>query len=155
MRLQNEFSQGDFGYWQNRFIHHNILTIGYTAWNGYINAGKGMVVCDVVDKIPPFIDWSVDPVTFNRVFIVSTEVTRYMQALELEKDAVTTLKQAIATYDPTRTIVVLVIGNGAVDINLLQNLAISPAECYKQVQLRWGEFQLDLTTQFSKQKQYD
>lgn len=47
-----------------------------------------------------------------------------------------TLLGAIATYDPTQAMVVLAIGNGAVDINLLQNLAISPADCYKQVQQR-------------------
>ena len=51
------------------------------------------------------------------------------------------------TYDPTQAIVILIIGNGAVDINLLQNLRISPAECYRQVQQRWVEFQPDLTTQ--------
>ncbi|MUG92619.1 hypothetical protein F7734_09195 [Scytonema sp. UIC 10036] len=145
MQMRNEFWQGYFGYWQNRFIHHNILTIGYTAWNGYLNAGKGMVVCDVVDAIPTAIDWSVDTVSFNRAFIPQAQVTLYLQALELEKDAVTALHKAIATYDPTQEMVILLVGNGAVDINLLQNLAISPAECYKQVQQRWAEFYPDLT----------
>lgn len=147
MRMRNELWQGYFGYWQNRFIHHNILTIGYTAWSGYANQGRGMVVCDVVDTIPPSIDWSIDTVIFNRAFIPQAQVVRYLQALELEENAVSTLLGAIATYDPTQAMVVLAIGNGAVDINLLQNLAISPADCYKQVQKRWAEFQSDLTTQ--------
>ncbi len=145
--MQNELWQGYFGYWQNQFILHNILTIGYTAWNGYVNLGKGMVVCDVMDTIPPSINWSVDTVTFNQVFVPQGQVTPYLQTLELEKDAVTALHKAIATYDPTQAIVILIVGNGAVDINLLQNLRISPAECYRQVQQRWVEFQPDLTIQ--------
>lgn len=146
MRPRNELWQGYFGYWQNRFIQHNLLTIGYTAWIGCANQGRGMVVCDVVDAIPPTIDWSIDSVTFHQAFIPQVQVANYMQALELENAAVTALLAAIATYDPTQAIVVLVIGNGAVDINLLQNLAISPANCYEQVQRRWAEFLPDLTT---------
>lgn len=146
MRMQNDLWQGYFGYWQNRFIQHNILILGYTAWIGYVNEGRGLVVCDVVDVVPPFIDWSIDIVNFNRIFIPQGQVGRYLQGLELEEEAVSRLLGAIATYDPTQAMVLLVIGNGAVDINLLQNLAISPAECYQQVQQRWGEFQSDLTT---------
>lgn len=146
MRMRNELWQGYFGYWQNRFIQHNILTIGYTAWNGYVNVGKGVVVCDVVDTIPPSIDWSVDIVTFNLAFVPQAQLTLYLQALEVDKDAMTALHKAIATYDPTQAIVILIVGNGAVDINLLQDLAISPAECYEQVQQRWVEFQSDLNT---------
>lgn len=72
MRMRNELWQEYFGYWQNRFIHHNILTIGYTAWSGYANQGRGMVVCDVVDTIPPSIDWSIDTAIFKRAFIRSS-----------------------------------------------------------------------------------
>ena len=147
MRIGNELWQGYFGYWQNRFIHHNILTIGYTAWNGYMNVGKGMVVCDIIDAIPPSIDWSVDTVAFNRTFVPQGQVASYLQKLEPEKDALTALHKAIATYEPTQAIVIVIVGNGTVDINLLQNLGISPAECYRQVQQRWLEFQPDLTTQ--------
>jgi hypothetical protein len=143
--MRNELWQGYFGYWQNQFIRHNILILGYTAWNGYTNEKRGMVVCDVIDIIPPSIDWSIDTVTFNRAFIPQAEVAKYLEAFELENETVTTLLNSIATYDPTQAIVILVIGNGAVDINLLQNLAISPADCYQQVQRRWAEFQPDLT----------
>lgn len=146
MRRQTDLWQGDFGYWQNRFIEHNLLTIGYTSWIGYANQGRGMVVCDVMDTIPLTIDWSIDTVTFHQAFIPQVQIAKYMEALELGKAAVTALLEALATYDPSQSIVVLVIGNGAVDINLLHNLAISPANCYEQVQRRWAEFQPDLTT---------
>lgn len=147
MRPQDSLWQGCLGYWQNRFIHHNILLLGYTAWSGYMNQGRGMLICDVVDAIPPLIDWSIDTVTFNRVFIPQAQVARYLQAFELETEVVTSLLNAITTYDPTQAIVVLLIGNGELDINLLQHLAISPADCYAQVQHRWAEFQPDLTFQ--------
>lgn len=147
MRMRNELWQGYFGYWQNRFIHHKILILGYVAWSGYFNEGRGMVVCEVVDAVPPCIDWRIDTLTFNQTFIPQAQVAKYVQALELEKEAVSALLRALTAYDPTQAIVALVIGNGAVDINLLQNLAISPADCYKQVQQRWAEFQPDLTAQ--------
>ncbi len=108
-----------------------------------------MVVCDVVDAIPPSINWSVDTVTFNRAFVPQGQVISYLHVLELDKDALTALHKEIATYEPTQAIVIVIVGNGTVDINLLQNLGISPAECYTQVQQRWLEFQPDLTTQKS------
>lgn len=147
MRMRNELWQGNFGYWQSQFIHHHLLVIGYTAWQGYQTTGRGMVVCQMVDEIPQFIDWHVDAVRFHRAFVPQAQAEAYLQALELEPGALPTLLGAIATYDPNQALVVLVIGNGAVNINLLQNLAISPTDCYHQVQQRWAEFQPDLTTQ--------
>jgi hypothetical protein len=140
MRMRDELWQGYRGYWQNRFIHHHILVLGSTAWSGYISQGRGMVTCDVVDVVSPAIDWSIDPVRFHPSFIPAAQVTQYMQALELESAAVEALLGAIATYEPTQAMVILVIGNGTVDINLLQNLAIPPADCYQQMQQRWAEF---------------
>ncbi len=147
MRIPNDLWQGCSDYWQNRFIHHHLLTIGYTAWSGYLNTGREIVVCDVVDRISPSIDWRVDTVIFDRAFIPQAQVAKYLEALELERETVTALLRAIAFYDPNRAIVVLVIGNGTVDINLLQHLKISPTDCYSQVQRRWAEFQPGLTPQ--------
>jgi len=145
--MRNELWQGCFGYWQNQFIHHNILVIGYTAWIGYLNEGRGMVVCEVVDAISSSIDWSIDTITFNRAFISQVHLARYMQALDLGEETVTALLNAIATYDPAQAIVLLLISNGEVEINLLHHLATSPADCFAQVQHRWAEFQPDLTPQ--------
>lgn len=147
MRPRNEFWQGCFGYWQNQFIQQNVLPIGYTAWNGYLNTGRGMVVCSVTDTISSCIDWEIDTVAFEQMFIPQAQVEAYLRVLELQTEVVTALLKAIATYDPTQAIVLLLIGNGEVDINLLQHLAISPADCYAQVQHRWAEFQSDLTPQ--------
>jgi len=146
MRMRTDLWQGDFGYWQNLFIHQHILILGYTAWMGHLNQGRGMVACEVMDTISSSIDWSVDTVILDRTFIPHAQVANYLEAFELEKGAVTALLKAIATYEPTQAIVVLVIGNGNVDINLLQHLKISPSDCYNQVRRRWAEFQLDLNS---------
>jgi hypothetical protein len=147
MRGRNDLWQGCFGYWQSRFTHHHILTIGYTAWKGYVDAGRGLVVCDVVEAVPSTIDWQVDAVAFNRAFIPQAQVVGYLQALDLGSGGVADLLPAIATYDPTQAIVLLITGSGTLDINLLQNLAIAPAECYAQVERRWAEFQPDFIPQ--------
>ena len=39
MRVEDNKRQGSFGYWQNRFINQNMLTIGDTAWNRVLTAG--------------------------------------------------------------------------------------------------------------------
>jgi len=39
MRVEDNKRQGSFGYGQNLFIHQNMLTIGHTAWNGFLTAG--------------------------------------------------------------------------------------------------------------------
>lgn len=145
MRSQHDLWQTSFGSWQSQFIHHHILVLGYTAWHGYLETGRGMVVCTVVDAKPSSVDWNLDTVMFNQVFIPQMQITAYLQALELEAEAVTALLSAIATYDPTQAIVLLVVGGGSIDINLLQHLKLSPSECYHQVQHRWVEFQPDFT----------
>ncbi|MDV2994813.1 MAG: hypothetical protein N4J56_004467 [Chroococcidiopsis sp. SAG 2025] len=146
MRMRNDLWQG-CGYWQNQFIQQNILSLGYIAWNGYLNAGRGIVACNVMDTIPSSINWEVDTATFHQVFIPQAQVEADLQVLELQPEVVTAVLNATATYDPTQVIVLLVSGNGVVDINLLENLKISPADCYAQVQHRWAEFQSDLTPQ--------
>jgi len=145
METRNSLRQRHCGYWQDLFVEQNILMIGYTAWNGYLNQGRGMVVCHVLDVVSPSIDWGVDTVNFDLAY-APPHLESCFHVLEVENDAVTALLRAIATYDPTQAIVILVIGNGAMEINLLQSLKVSPAECYQQVQQRWAEFQPDLAT---------
>ncbi|WP_228056603.1 hypothetical protein [Microcoleus sp. LEGE 07076] len=54
---------------------------------------------------------------------------------------ITSLSQIIASYQPQEAIIFLSIANNHIDINLLQNLAISPVQCYEQVCKPWEEFQ--------------
>jgi hypothetical protein len=57
------------------------------------------------------------------------------------------LLQIIATYNPTKEIIILLTGDGQIEIDLLQRLAIPLAVCYDRVRQRCDEFQLCETTQ--------
>jgi hypothetical protein len=147
MQVENNKRQGSFGHWQNLFIHQNILTIGYTAWNGFSTVGRGMVVCDVDLPVNTPVNWQTDTIPHYLQFITELSVTDYLRRLELEPSAISNLLQIIATYNPTQEIIILLTGDGQIEIDLLQRLAISPATCYDQVHQRWDEFQLNQTTQ--------
>ncbi len=150
MRLEDSVWQGCFGYWQPLFIGEHILSLGYTAWQGFLNQGRGMVVCHVEIVDPALIDWSKDLVDYKAYFMEELRVAEYLQALELEADLISQLLDTVRTYDPERAIrngsaerrVLLLTGNGQIDINLLQGLEISPPDCYRQVGDRWEEFSL-------------
>jgi hypothetical protein len=72
-------------------------------------------------------------------------VTEYLRSLKLEQSVVEIVSAEIAAYDPTCAIVLLIHAPQEVQINLLQNLAISPPHCYQQVKRRWAEFQPSFT----------
>ncbi|MEG4282392.1 hypothetical protein QUB68_04630 [Microcoleus sp. A006_D1] len=151
MQVENNKQQGSFRHWQNLFIHQNILTIGYTAWNGFLKVGRGMVVCDVDLPVNKLVNWQSDTVGHHLQFITELSVTDYLQRLELEPSTLSNVLQIIATYNPTQEIIILLTGNGQIEIDLLQRLAISPVDCYDQVRQRWDEFQLHDTTQRRRQ----
>ncbi|MEG5040621.1 MULTISPECIES: hypothetical protein [unclassified Microcoleus] len=142
MRIEDSVWQGSFGYWQNLFIHQNILSIGHTAWNGFLHQGRGLVACNINTPINGSVNWSVDTIKYDLQFVSQLYATAYLQQLELEDNTVSNLLFIIASYEPKEAIIFLSIANGQIDINLLQNLAISPVECYEQVCKRWEEFQL-------------
>ncbi len=142
MRIEDSVWQGSFGYWQNLFIHQNILLIGHTAWNGFLDGGRGLVACQINTPINGSVNWSVDTIKYELQFISQLYATAYLQQLELEENSVSNLLSIIASYEPKEAIIFLSIANGQIDINLLQKLAISPVECYEQVCKRWEEFQL-------------
>lgn len=141
MRTRDNVWQGSFGYWQNLFIHEHVLEIGYTAWNGFLTLGRGMVVCDVIIPENQSVNWSLDVIEYVLGFLDEPETIAYLQKLELSPEIRVSLCHIVATYDPSQAIVILLTGNGQVDINLLQQLAFPPADCYNQVRQRWDEFQ--------------
>jgi hypothetical protein len=75
-----------------------------------------------------------------------SDVAAYLQTLNLEATLVEHLIDTSQTYDPTQQVLLLIDANGRAEINLLQHLAISPADCYQQMQQRWSEFQLENPT---------
>ena len=147
MRVEDNKRQTSLSYWQNLFIHQNMLTIGYTAWNGFLTVGLGMVVCNVDLPVNTPVNWYADTVPHHLQFITELSVTDYLKRLELEPSTLSNLLPIIATYNPTQEIIILLTGNGQIEIDLLQSLGITPADCYQQVRQRWDEFLLGQTTQ--------
>ena len=141
MREHPDLWQGYFGYWQTRFIQQNLPLIGHAAWSGYLKQSRGMVVCQVLEKVSAAIDWTVETVPFELTYVPEAQVNFSVQELDLKQETVAALLEAIATYDPERAIALLVLGNSTVDISLLQPVKLSPVDCYEQVQRRWSEFQ--------------
>lgn len=143
MRPRNEVWQGYCGYWQNLFIRENLLPLGHAAWQGFITQGRGIVVCDVAIVEDESVDWNSDIVEYTVRFVPLSDVSAYLQTLSLEATLIERLIDTVQTYNPAQSILLLINENGRADINLLQNLKVSPIDCYQQVQRRWVEFQLD------------
>jgi len=142
MRPQDSVWQGCFGYWQNLFIRENLLPLGHAAWQGFITQGRGMVVCDAAIVDAGSVEWSTDVVEYTVRFVPLSDISAYLQTFNLEVTFIERLLDTVQTYDPAQAFLLLINENGRVDINLLQHLAIAPADCYQQMQQRWSEFQL-------------
>jgi hypothetical protein len=153
MRPRNDLWQGDCGYWQDRFIRENLLPLGHAAWQGYINQERGMVVCDVAMPTARCananigsVDWGSDTVEYTVRFVPLSNVSAYLQTFNLEAALIEHLIDTVCTYDPTQQVLLLINADGGAEINLLQHLAIAPADCHQQMQRRWSEFQLENPT---------
>ncbi|NJL67816.1 MAG: hypothetical protein HC894_15660, partial [Microcoleus sp. SM1_3_4] len=99
MRVEDSVWQGSFGYWQNLFIHQNILSIGHTAWHGFLNSGRGIVVCTINTPIDCAINWSIDNLQYDLEFICELDAKAYLQQFKLEEITVSNLLQIVATYE--------------------------------------------------------
>jgi hypothetical protein len=142
MRPHDSFWQGCFGYWQNLLIRENLLPLGHAAWQGFMTQGRGMVVCDMALIDAGLVDLSRDVVEYTVRFVPLSDIPAYLRTLSLEATLIERPLDTVQTYDPAQAILLLIDNNGRVNINLLQHLAIPPADCYQQMQQRWLEFQL-------------
>ncbi len=147
MRLKDSDWQGNFGYWQKSFIHANLMMIGYYAWQGFLQSGRGVVVCDVDRKWTDSRNTGLEVIPFQAKFIAEQELIKSVQDFSLDKDLISVLVQSVGKYTPSQEIVLLMNLNQQIEINLFQNLNIFPPDCYKQVSRRWEEFQPCLETQ--------
>ncbi len=141
MRPENRVWQGNFGYWQNEFIQQNLLAIGYYAWNGFVEFGRGIVSIDVEDTVIVSRSMSLDLVPFRAEFIIKEKLVSQMQVRRFERKAIDKLLREVDNYNPQQDAILLLTANAQPEINLLQNLKITPPECERQVRRRWDEFQ--------------
>ncbi|NMF57837.1 hypothetical protein [Pseudanabaena yagii] len=147
MKLKDSDWQGNFGYWQKSFIHNNLMMIGYAAWRGFLQHGRGVVICEVDRQAIAPSNTGLTVTPFQSQFIAEQELVTSIQAFSLDQELISVLAQAIGNYAPDREIVLLMKMEEHIEINLFQNLKIFPPDCYSQVSRRWEEFQPCLETQ--------
>lgn len=141
MRPSNSLWQGNFGYWQNNFIHNNILVIGYTGWKGFQSFGRGIVICDVDTKVTHSIITSLDTVPFTLQFLPSNLMGFYLRSQSLGSSIISSILPTVATYNPYQDVLLVLKAEHQIEINFLHKLKITPPDCYAQVYKRWSEFQ--------------
>ena len=144
MRPENSVWQGNFGYWQQGFIHTNLLVIGYTGWKGFESFGRGVVVCDVDTQVLDSTMTSLESIPFHIQFIPINLMEFYLRSLSVDSSNIPFVIAATAKYNPEQDILLLLKFGRQTEVNLLRKLAISPADCHEQVCRRWEEFQPSL-----------
>lgn len=146
MKLKDSDWQGNFDYWQKSFIHANLMMIGHSAWQGFLQHGRGVVVCDIDRSAIAPSNTGLEVTPFKTKFIAEQELISSIQAFSLDQELITVLVQAVGNYAPNKEIVLLMKMEQHLEINLFQNLKIFPPDCHKQVSRRWEEFQPSLET---------
>ncbi|MEA5600516.1 hypothetical protein HUN01_01490 (plasmid) [Nostoc edaphicum CCNP1411] len=152
MRPSNSVWQGNFGYWQNSFIHNNLLVIGYTGWKGFQSFGRGVVICDVDTKVTHPTNTSLDTVPFTLQFLPSDLIGFYLRSFQdsgaisqsICSSMISSISPAIATYNPHQDILLVLKAEPQIEVNFLHQLKITPPDCYEQVRKRWSEFKPSL-----------
>ncbi|WP_414570725.1 hypothetical protein [Nostoc sp. CCY 9925] len=152
MRPSNSVWQGNFGYWQNSFIHNNLLVIGYTGWKGFQSFGRGVVICDVDTKVTHPTNTSVDTVSFTLQFLPSDLIRFYLRSFQdsgaisqsICSSMISSISPVIATYNPHQDILLVLKAEPQIEVNFLHQLKITPPDCYEQVCKRWSEFKPSL-----------
>jgi hypothetical protein len=146
MLTKDSIWQSSFGNWQPLFIRENFLPLGHAAWQGFITQGKGIVVCHLAINDIRTVNWSLDLVEYSAHFLTEAKVPAYLQAINLETKLIEDLMDTVQNYNPTQEMLLLIDDRGHINLNLLQNMVISPSNCSQQVQQRHSEFQLDYFT---------
>ena len=141
MKLKDSDWQGNFGYWQKSFIHANLMMIGYSAWQGFLQHGRGVVVCDIDRSAIAPSNTGLEVAPFKSQFIAEQELISSIQSFSLDQELIAVLVQAVGNYAPDKELVLLMKMEQHIEINLFQNLKIFPPDCYAQVSRRWEEFQ--------------
>ena len=123
------------------------MMIGYSAWQGFLHHGRGVVVCNVDRKDISTNNTSSEITQFKAQFIAEQELITSIQAFSIDQELIAILVQAVGNYAPDKEIVLLMKMEQHLEINLFQNLKILPPDCHTQVSRRWEEFQPCLETQ--------
>ncbi len=141
----------------------NFLLIGYTAWKGFIESGRGCVVCYLYEvglspsasaKKNSFLfplmmgrskgiqnEESLSPGDIQGIHFVTKPILKaYLNEWILEKESTKYILEQVDTYNPETDVLMLIKIGSQIEVNVLPNVAISPSECYKQVCDKWDNF---------------
>lgn len=100
-----------------------------------------MLVCTVEVLDATTVDWRGDVVQYKAQYLPADAIFPYLQPIIYSLgDFVNSLMDAVQTYAPEREVLIAISSNGSIEIDWLQNLAIAPPECHRQVCNRWAEF---------------
>ncbi len=119
------------------------MTLGHTAWQGYLTHGRGLLACKVAVTERALPSMSIDFMRDNARYVLAAEVAACLNRHDLKADIANRLISKVQTYCPNQEILVFMERKGEITISLLTNLAISPPNCYQQVCNRWEEFYLE------------
>jgi hypothetical protein len=125
--------------WQTAFIRDNLPILGYFAWSGFKHQGWGLLLCQV--ELPGLeTELRLHSWRFSTQFAPGSSLPTYLPAWKIPVLEIPKLVETIAQYHPQREMMLLIQSGGSVEVLWLQNLAITPPECYQQVCDRWDEF---------------
>ncbi len=137
MRFQPDQWTDHCDSWMPSFIHDHYLMIGSMAWQGYQQAGRGLVFCEIY----PSQGRSSSFWPYHLRFTPQRHMPSRLQRLALEDDTIDQVERSLTTYDPHQAMVLLLVAGDQIEIDLLQNVAIAPEICHAQIRQRWSEFQ--------------
>jgi hypothetical protein len=141
MRVKDTIWQGCFGDWQPLFIHEYWLPLGHLAWQGFVQQGRGLVMCEVYG-ITAAVDWSRAAIPYTARFMPQAELSIAPNNLGLTVEHRSILATAVAAYNPSEDVILLLISDSPPYITHLQGWAVPPPECFRQMGDRQAEFVL-------------
>jgi hypothetical protein len=133
--------QGCFGDWQPLFIGEYWLPLGQMAWQGFLAQGRGLVLCHVQGEIAA-VDWSCTPVPYSATYVPLGQGYGCWRSLSLPAEDWPAVEGALAGYEPTQDVVLVLLGEGQPYVTCLKNWAVPPPECDRQMGDRQSEFAL-------------
>jgi hypothetical protein len=139
--------------WQQNFIATNLIAIGYNSWLGYLNGDRGVVVCSTNSP-----HLSISGETFPSHFVPRCNLAPFLNAWLAAPDTVLMQRhfmnghilQAVDSYNPKTDVVLLLEHGYQAAFCYLQNLPITPPECFQIVCQRRADFQFNTLSSHSE-----
>jgi hypothetical protein len=124
-------------------LAQNLLWIGYQAWQGYLDRGRGLVS---IGSNLDFLDNSdrhyqnANPPQLSFRYIPQQHLSLYLQEWLVPTTAIDPILAAVASYQPETELIFALAAGVTVDIGWCKHLKITPLECHQQIDRRWSEF---------------